>query len=301
VVGESVNITGKDLFNLLLLGALWGGSFLFIKISVPEFGPVSLVGVRIAIGAVCLLPLICRGQRLAEFRGNWVHTSVLGILNSALPFALISFAVLYLSAGFASIINASAPLWGGLFAMIWLRDKLTLGRAAGLIIGFGGVVVLLWRGLNIDQGGSNFAIPAALLAALSYGLAANYAKKYLDKVSSYTTAAGSLIGTAILLLPGTVWFWPDGAISLKAWAAVIFMSVACTAGANLLYFRLISSSGPTVAISVAYLIPLFAMIFGVVFIDEVVTLRMIIGCGIILFGTGLVTNMIRLPAFEKVS
>jgi drug/metabolite transporter (DMT)-like permease len=169
-----------------------------------------------------------------------------------------------------------------------------MARVLGLLVGFAGVVILVWNELNLDVGGSIYAVPAALLAAFSYGFAANYAKKRLEHVGSVAVAAGSLVGAAIFLLPGAVWLWPDTPVSQTAWAALIIMAVASTALANVLYFRLIASSGPTTAISVAYLIPIFAVIFGVAFIDEVVTPNMLAGGAIILLGTALVTNMIRI-------
>jgi drug/metabolite transporter (DMT)-like permease len=284
----------RDLIYLVLLGALWGGSFLFMRIAAPEFGPVPLIELRVAIAALFLVPLLAKSGGFAELRLEWKRIFILGLLNSAVPFCLLSFAVLSLSAGFAAIVNASAPLWGGLIAVVWLGNRLNMVRVLGLLVGFAGVVILVWNEVNLDMGGSIYAVPAALLAAFSYGFAANYAKKRLEHVGSVVVAAGSLIGAAIFLLPGAVWLWPDNPVSLTAWASLIFMAVASTALANVLYFRLIASSGPTTAISVAYLIPIFAVIFGVVFIDEVLTPNMLAGGVIILLGTALVTNMIRI-------
>ena len=284
----------RDLIYLVLLGAMWGGAFLFMRIAAPEFGPVPLIELRVAIAALILVPLLRNNGGFAEIRLEWKHIFILGLLNSAIPFCLLSFAVLSLSAGFASIVNASAPLWGGLIAIVWLGNRLNMARVLGLFVGFAGVVILVWNEVSVDVQGSSYAVPAALLAAFSYGLAANYAKKRLEHVSSVAIAAGSLIGAAIFLLPGAVWLWPDNPVSLTAWASLIVMALVSTALANVLYFRLIASSGPTIAISVAYLIPIFAMIFGVVFIDEVVTPNMIVGGAVILLGTALVTNIIRI-------
>ena len=285
---------GRDIFDLVLLGALWGGSFIFMRIASPEFGPVPLVAIRIAVAAACLVPLLRVGGRFAELRENWLHAFVLGLLNSAVPFSLLSFSVLYLSAGFAGIVNASAPLWGGLIAIIWLGYKLNISRVVGLVGGFGGVVVLIWGEVSLELEAATYALPASLLGAFSYGLAANYAKKYTAHMSPVTVAAGSLAGAAIFLLPWAIWLWPEDPISFRAWASLLFMAVVCTAWANIVYFRLIGSSGPTMAISVAYLIPVFAIIFGVVFLDESVTLQMVGGCVVILLGTALVTNVIRI-------
>ena len=164
----------------------------------------------------------------------------------------------------------------------------------GLVGGFGGVVVLIWGEVSLELEAATYALPASLLGAFSYGLAANYAKKYTAHMSPVTVAAGSLAGAAIFLLPWAIWLWPEDPISFRAWASLLFMAVVCTAWANIVYFRLIGSSGPTMAISVAYLIPVFAIIFGVVFLDESVTLQMVGGCVVILLGTALVTNVIRI-------
>ena len=284
----------RDLADLILLGALWGVAFLFMRIAAPEMGPVPMVGMRLIIGALLLVPLLIHSGGLPEFKREWRHVTAVGFLNSAVPFCLLSFAVLYLSAGYASVINASATLWGGLIAVIWLGDRLNLSRGLGLLVGFSGVVILVWDNLSLDTAGESLAIPAALLAAFSYGLAANYSKKHLDGIGPVTVAAGSYTVVAVLLIPAVVWLWPDTPVSLTAWVSVTVLGVACTAWAGIIYFRLITRAGPTVAISVAYLIPAFGMLSGAIFLAEVVTLRMLVGCGIILLGTALVTNMLEI-------
>ncbi len=284
----------RDILELLVLSALWGASFLFMRIAVPEFGPVVLAELRVGIASIFLLPILMMRADLAELRTHWKKLATVGTVNSAIPFMLLPFSTLYLTGGFASILNATSPLWAALIAWVWLSAKLDLSRITGLIIGFGGVVVLVWNKASFNLGGVSLAINAAILASIFYGIGANYTKKYLQGVSPLAIATGSQLAAAVVLLPGAIALWPDGPISVRAWAAVITMGVASTGFAYIIYFRLIANVGPASAITVTYLVPGFAVFWGAVVIDEKLTATMVIGCAIILFGTALATGLISL-------
>ncbi len=284
----------RDILELLVLSALWGASFLFMRIAVPEFGPVVLAELRVGIASIFLLPILMMRADLAELRTHWKKLATVGTVNSAIPFMLLPFSTLYLTGGFASILNATSPLWAALIAWVWLSAKLDLSRITGLIIGFGGVVVLVWNKASFNLGGVSLAIIAAILASIFYGIGANYTKKYLQGVSPLAIATGSQLAAAVVLLPGAIALWPDGPISVRAWAAVITMGVASTGLAYIIYFRLIANVGPASAITVTYLVPGFAVFWGAVVIDEKLTATMVIGCAIILFGTALATGLISL-------
>ena len=281
----------RDTLELLVLSALWGASFLFMRIAVPEFGPVVLAELRVAIASIFLLPILMMRADLTELRTHWKKLTTVGTVNSAIPFMLLPFSTLYLTGGFAAILNATSPLWAALIAWVWLSAKLDVSRITGLIIGFGGVVVLVWNKASFDLSGVSLAIIAAILASIFYGIGANYTKKYLQGVSPLAIATGSQLAAAVVLLPGAIALLPDGPISVRAWAAVITMGVASTGFAYIIYFRLIANVGPASAITVTYLVPGFAVFWGAVVIDEKLTATMVIGCAIILFGTALATGL----------
>lgn len=281
-----------DALELLLLASLWGASFLFMRVAGPEFGPLVLSFLRAAIAVLLLLPLLLLRAGAAELKVHWKKLTLVGILNSAIPFCLLALATVSLSGGFAAILNATAPLWAAVIAWIWLADKLDSSRIVGLIVGFTGVVVLVANKTGIYVPGVPVAILAAISAAFFYGMGANFTKKYMQGISTLTVAAGSMVAAAVVLLPGAVLLWPGGPVSTQAWAAIIVMGAASTGFAYILYFRLIVNVGPAKAITVTYLIPVFAIVWGALFINEKLTANMVIGGAIILTGTALATGML---------
>lgn len=285
--------------ELIALGALWGASFLFMRIGAPEFGPVALVFVRVGGAALVLLPLLLWRRELPLLRQHWKPILWVGLTNTALPFALFNLAALVLSVGMSGIFNATAPLWGAAIAGWWLKDRPTPSRLLGLALGFAGVVGLAWsRGSFVPgQHGVSPAIGivACLGATLCYGYSVNYAKQRLAHVPPMVTAAGSQIAaTAIAAVPAW-WLWPAAPPSAGAWAAAAVLAWACTALAYLMYFRLIQHVGPAQAISVTYLIPAFAIAWGALFLGEMPTAPMVAGCAVILLGTALASGLIALP------
>lgn len=289
----------KDALDLLILSALWGASFLFMRIATPEFGPVVLAALRVGIGTLVLLPILMWHADFGALKDNWGKLTWTGILNTAIPFMLFPFSTLYLTAGFTAILNATAPIFTVLIAWIWFSTKLDAGRIVGFVVGIGGVVVLVWDKASFDLGGVSLAILAAIVASVFYGIGGNYTKKYLQGVSSLAVATGCQLAATVVLLPGAIALWPDGPVSARAWLAVIAMGVFSTGFAYILYFRLIANVGPSSAITVTYLVPGFAVLWGAMFLGETVTSSMVIGCAIILAGTSLATGM--LPIGKKQS
>jgi drug/metabolite transporter (DMT)-like permease len=282
-----------DALELVLLASLWGGSFLCMKVAAPEFGPVPLIELRVALAALLLLPVLKARVGFHELRRHWPLILLVGVINTALPFSLLAFVTLYLSAGLTSILNSTAPLWAALVASIWLKDRLTFGRVLGLMVGFLGVVVLFWGRVEIRGGSMMVPAAAALTATLGYGFSANFVKKKLSGIHSITLAAGTMCGAALFLFVPAIVLRPETAPSPTAWAAVLVLAAASTAVAYLLYFHLLSNVGPTKAIAVAYLIPVFGMFWGAVILGEEITWRMALGCGVILAGTTLAAGVIR--------
>lgn len=290
-------MTAGDAAELLLLGALWGASFLFMRIGAPEFGPLALVFLRVAGAGLVLLPLVAARGQWPALRRHAVPLLVVGIGNSALPFTLFTVAALVLTAGLAGIINATAPLWGTLIAWAWLHDKPGPARLIGIAVGFAGVLVLAWdkAGLKDSAHGVSpgLGIACCVAATLCYGFTVNYTKRRLAGVPPLVVAAGSQSAAALVMLLPALWAWPAQMPSTRAWVAVAALALACTALAYLLYFRLIAHVGPAQAIAVTYLIPPFAIVWGLLVLGEPVTAGMLAGCAVVLLGTALASGLLR--------
>jgi drug/metabolite transporter (DMT)-like permease len=284
----------RDALTLVVLAALWGASFLFMRMGARDFGPVALAAVRVAIASAVLLPLLLARGHAAVLRAHWRAVFVVGVLSSALPFVLFGGAALSLSAGLLSIFNATAPLWGALVAWLWLRDTLTPLRVAGLAIGFAGVVGLTWSQGDAGAGGgaAGWPIAAALGATLCYGIAASATKRHLTGVPAIALAAGSQFGAAAVLVVPALLAWPATPPPATAWWAAIGLGVLSTGLAYILYFQLIARVGPANAIAVTYLIPVFAMLWGGLFLGETVSGAMLAGGAVILAGTALATGFV---------
>jgi drug/metabolite transporter (DMT)-like permease len=284
-----------DFAELIALAALWGASFLFMRIGAAELGPVALSAVRVIGASLFLMPLLHLRGQTSVLRQHWRPIFVVGVLNSALPFLCFTYAELSITAGLSSIFNASSPLWGALIAWLWLRDRLTHTRMLGLAVGFAGVSWLAWDKASFTPGGSGWAVAACLAATFCYGLAANYTKKRLTGVAPLAVAAGSQLSAAlVLVLPAIVW-WPQAAPSHTAWLVAALLALACTGVAYVMYFRLIANVGPANAIAVTFLIPVFGVLWGWMFLGEGLAATMVAGCGVILLGTGLATGVLRSP------
>jgi drug/metabolite transporter (DMT)-like permease len=297
-----------DFAQLIVLAALWGGSFLFIRVGVTDFGVAPLMALRVGIGALFLLIVLFSRRPAREAVGTLRERAwplfVVGILNSAAPFCLFAWAELTLSAGVTSVINATTPLWGAVVAYLWLKDRLSGLRVAGLAIGFAGVLALVWDQIVTHAGNgaspmsAALAAVAALVASALYGVAASYTKRHLTGVDPLTVAAGTMTAATIVLAPFAIATWPAAPVSLHAWGAVLGLGVACTGVAYLLYFRLIAAIGPARAITVTFIIPVFGILWGALFLGERVSVGMAESCVAILVGTALATGFVkRLPGF----
>lgn len=278
----------RDLLDLLVLGAIWGAAFLFTRISVPEFGPVALVEIRVIVAAVVVVTMVAARGTLGEMTGHWRALTIIGALNTAVPFALYAFATRTVHAGFAAVLNATVPLFGAIVGISFFRERLGGARALGLAIGFLGVVVLVARDLRVESGA--LAIGAALLASLMYGISAHLTRRLLPGVHSLVIAAGTLIAAVALLAVPAVFMWPRTMPSVGAWMSTVALGVLCTGIAYVIYFRLLERIGATGAMAVTYLIPLFGMIWGALFLGERVTTPMLLGGSLILLGVAVTTG-----------
>ena len=287
------------LVDLVLLAAIWGASFLLMHLSAVAFGPLPTAAMRVAIAALFLLPLVCWRGLLPTLRQHLRKILLVGLLNSGIPFACFAFALLSITTGLSAILNATVPMFGALVAWVWLKDKPTLARVIGLLVGFAGVAMLAWDKATFKPDASGAAAPgwavlACLLACVCYALAASYTKRYLTGIPPLVTAAGSQLGATLgLTVPAAV-SWPAQPPGLTAWLALLLVGVLCTGVAYVLFFRLIENAGPPRALSVTFLVPVFAILYGAIFLGEKVTPWMLLCAAIIVSGTALSTGLLRL-------
>jgi drug/metabolite transporter (DMT)-like permease len=287
----------SQITELLLLAALWGGSFLFMRVAAPEFGPIWLIECRVLLAGLTLLPLLWKQGLMGHLRSHLRALMVVGLLNSALPFSLLAFSSLSLPAGTTAILNGTVPFFGVGVAYIWLHEPLTRSRMLGLLVGFTGVVVLVGlRGTAITPD-ILLAIATGLCAALMYAIAAPFIRLNLRGVPSLVIATGSQLSAAVFLLPLLPFTQPAVAPSEQAIWAVVGLAILSTSIAYILYFRLIQTVGSTRALTVAYLIPLFAILWGALILHEAITVSMVAGGALILSGTAIANQVIKLPSF----
>lgn len=283
-------MTRRDTFDLLALGALWGAAFLFTRIAVPEFGPFALVEVRVSVAAALLIVMVAARRQLGELKGRWLALSAIGTLNTAVPFVLFAYATRTVPAGFAAVLNATVPLFGAVLGMLFFGERPQLMRSVGLAIGFAGVALLVSQDLRVD--GGTLAIAAALSASSMYAMSAHLTRRLLPGVPSLVVAAGSLVVSVALLAVPAALTWPSAMPSSAAWGGALALAVLGTAIGYVLYFRLLERVGATGAMAVTYLIPLFGMVWGALFLREAITSGMIIGCAFILGGVAVTTGLL---------
>jgi drug/metabolite transporter (DMT)-like permease len=284
-------MAASDVARLLTLAGLWGASFVFIRVVVPVLGPLWLAFLRVTLAFVALFAIAAMQRSIPSLRERWRDYLVVGTINSALPFALYAFAEESVSASTAAILNATSPFFGALVAALWLKEALRLRQLAGMALGVGGVVWLVgWHGEALTQP-VVVAIFACLAAALCYGISSVYAKVRLSGMASTSTALYSQLGAALVLAPALLPAPLPSAPSVLVAANMLALAVASTAYAYRLYFRLIANVGPTRALTVTFLIPLFGVLWGVLFLSEPLTLNMVFGGALILAGTWLATRV----------
>ncbi|MGM0702372.1 MAG: DMT family transporter [Pseudomonadota bacterium] len=288
-----------DTLRLLLLSSLWGLSFIFMRVAVPEFGPVSLILVRMGVGALLLVPLLLSVRYFQLAWENKGRLFVLGLINHVLPFSLLALATTRLEAGFTSLINATTPIFTALLGALFFATPILRQQYLGLALALFGVYVLSADRLDFALGGDGWFILAVLGATFCYGIAGNYSKTHLSHLPVRVLAAGSTAMSAlILLVPGLV-LWPTEPISGLAWANGLALAVLSTTAAFLLYFGLIASAGATATSTVTFLVPVSALVWGFVLLDERLSLQVLAGMAITLVGTAIATRMIPLRRVQR--
>jgi drug/metabolite transporter (DMT)-like permease len=279
---------GQDLARLTALAAIWGASFIFLRTLAPVLGPVLTATSRVVIAGVALIAYFRGSGFDAGLRHHWRQYLVIGVVNSALPFLLYAFAAVHIPASYSVILNAATPLFAALLSALWLDERLTALRVAGLAAGAAGVALVTRAGPVEPDAMFGWAIAACLAAALCYALAGIYVKRRASEVKPMAIAGWSQMFAGAALLPIVPFAPPPGALTPAVAANVLGLALLCSAVAYLLYYRLIADIGPTRAMTVTFLMPLFGMLWSVLFLAETITVPMLAGCALIVGGTALV-------------
>jgi drug/metabolite transporter (DMT)-like permease len=285
----------SDLASLTALAALWGASYLFMRVGAGEFGALTLAGARAAIAAVLLMPLLAGDW--GALRRHWKPVLLVGVTNSALPFVLFALAALGINASLSAIFNAATPLYAAVIGRVWLGEAIGRTRAAGLALGFCGVLWLVAEGASFKPGASavttGWAVLACVAATMLYAFSAHFSKRYLAAVPPLAVAAGSQLAAALVLAPAALVLHPHAMPSARAWGALLCLGVGCTALAYVLFFRLIARVGAAKTMAVPFLVPAFGVLWGVLFLAEAFTAAMAAGSALIVLGTALATGLIN--------
>lgn len=286
-------MNGKGLLILLVLASMWGASFLFMRVAAPVFGPVFTTGLRVGLAAAALLLYARITRQRPDILRYWRQFLVLGALNAAIPFSLICMSEVHLAASLAAILNATTPLFAALTGWAMDRKPLGLSRIAGLLAGLAGVAVLVGFSPSGVNGWMLGSMAFSLLAALSYAFGGHYTARTFKGMKPLDMAIGQQLGASLLLLPLALIFRPEEAPTAHAVYAVLALSLMCTSLAYLLFFRLMNLVGPLKTLSVTFLVPVFGVVWGAMFLGERVHVNTVIGLTVILASIMLV-NEIRL-------
>lgn len=270
--------------KLLFLAAIWGGSFIFMKVLAPVLGPIITSELRVFLAGVVLV-FYCRFRDIPiDWKKNVKAYFWIGLFSSALPFAIFSFAALHIPASYSVIINAMSPLFSAWFSAIWLKERLSLAQVFGFALAFVGLAVL--TGLGPVEITPQFLTAAGIcmIAPACYGVAGILIKKQSAVDRPLAIATGGQLLAAVQLLPIVPAWFTIGDISWLVVACLIGLSVFGTALAYIIYFPLIAETGPTKALMVTFLMPVFGLLWSRLFVDEEVTMKMMAGCFLILIG-----------------
>jgi drug/metabolite transporter (DMT)-like permease len=293
-------VRAKDWLVFIILGILWGSSFLWIKIAIQEISPLLLVTLRLSFAIITLTivaiiarPLWPQGKRL------WLALVLFGLINTAIPYFLISWGEQYIDSAVAAILNSSTPLFAMVIAHIFLDDdRITLPRLTGLLIGFVGIVIIVSRDLGQNESGMQYTTllllgqAAVLLASFLYAGSAVFAKRNLEGLSPVVQGLVPIVGasTFLWLLVPIV----EDPLSLPelpiTWIAIAWLGLLGTGFAFILYFYLIHSVGPTRTTLVTYIFPLVGLVLGVIVLGEKLDLRLVVGAGLIIISVAVVNQ-----------
>ncbi|HEV2611137.1 MAG TPA: DMT family transporter [Noviherbaspirillum sp.] len=281
-----------DLAKLIFLSAIWGGSFIFLRVAVPELGPLLTAILRIGVAGLALMVYALLAGVNMDWRRNWRPFAVVGIFAGVLPFSCFAFAAQHLPAAHSAVLNSTAPLFGALFSAIWLSERLTARKLVGLALGITGVAILVGAGALDLNRSTLTAIAACLVAAACYALSSIIVKKtgHPGGIHPIAMATGSLVMGGLMMAPTLPLALPIALPSLTALACIAGLSLLSSGLAQALFIPLIVKVGPTRAMTVSFLIPLFSMLWGFIFLQEPIGLPTFIGGAVVLAAMGLVLS-----------
>ncbi len=288
----------RDLGELLLLSILWGAAYLFMRAAVPAFGPAPMIALRMAIATAVLLPLLAWRGGLGQLRVHPVALLVQAVAFTALPFLMLGFAAQHLTAGLLAVLNATAPLFAALLAHFAFHERLGRWRSAGLVIGFGGVLLLTAGSVSFGSAGGVLAVGAVLLTSALWAVGANFTRHKLGGMDSLALTVGSMAVASLALAPLAATTWPTTPPPLRAWIEVAFLGVASSGLGFLLYYRLLRRIGPVHAMSVTFLNPVVALVAAALYLGEAISWQTVAGAAVVLVGTALSLGMWPLDTFK---
>ena len=280
----------KQAFLLICLSALWGSSFMFMRLLAPVFGAAGTAGFRLLVGALTLIVYFLVINYRIPWKKHWKLLVVIGLINSALPFFLYAFAALHIPSSLSVMINASSPIFGAIFAAILLKEPIETKTALGLLLGLIGVGIMSGsKALPKDAIGF-LSLAACVGAAACYGLSGAIIKRWGKALDPKDLAGGSQLFAAAVLLP--IFFYQGPSVAIEAWhvGLMLIFGALCSGIAYLIYYYLMQSIGPTKTLTVTYLMPVFGVVWGRLLLSEALYVEMLLGGIIILAGTYLVTR-----------
>jgi drug/metabolite transporter (DMT)-like permease len=276
--------------QLLILGALWGAAFMLMRIAVPEFGAIATAGARITLACAMMVLCVVVMKQSMRLRTHWKKYLLVGGINTAIPFLAYCFAALYIPSAYSAIANSTTPIWSALIAWLWFKQDLSWSKWVGIVFAFVGVIALVGLQPVTPTPMVIAAVIAALVGAMMYATASFLIKRYLTDAGGLAGSTGMVWGAFMWLIIPAIVAAPTQMPSLKAWVAIAALALFCTVIGYVLFFHLIDRIGPQRASSAAFLFPAFAALWGWLLIDEPVTLNMLIGMALVLFGTALVSK-----------
>lgn len=288
---------GSDYLRLGALAALWGASFLFMRIAAPAFGAINTAFFRVALGFIGLLFMLTQLKRPLNFNGKFGPSLILGIINSGVPFLMYCLAAKWLPAGYSAILNATTPLMGALLGITFFHEAISAKKLVGMTLGFCGIIAITAVGELPSPRAAAAGVACCLIATACYALAGFLTRKWIagrGGLDAALVALGSQMGASLFLLPffiGNIavrpaidWLQP------AAWASVIALGTLCTALAYILYFRLIADIGPLRSLTVTFLIPPFALLWGYLALGETVSVGYLAGACAVCIGVWMVVS-----------
>jgi drug/metabolite transporter (DMT)-like permease len=286
----------QDLARLVALGAMWGASYLFMRVAVPHFGSALMIELRVLLAGLMLAAFMLATGAGADWRRHWRPWLVVSVVGTAVPFMLIAEAVRTIDASTASILNALVPLFTTVVAALWIRDRITVPKAAGIVLSIAGTAVLVGWTPTPMSAQELAAAAMSVTATVLYGINIVYSRVRLRAATPIATSTWTLLLAAAVLLPAVAPIDRDlAAVPATAWLALAGLAVVSTTVAFIYYYRLIADIGPVKASTVTLLVPVFGMVWGVAFLGEPLTPGRLAGCAIILLGCALILGILRLP------